>query len=75
MADGDLVILEPASDASDGEMVAAWLDELEETTLKRFYLEGDTVRLQPENESMSPLRVPASEISVRGKVVGVVRTL
>ena len=56
-------------------MVAAWLDELEETTLKRFYLEGDTVRLQPENESMSPLRVPASEISVRGKVVGVVRTL
>jgi repressor LexA len=75
VADGDLVIIEPASDASDGEMVAAWLDELEETTLKRFYLEGDTVRLQPENESMSPLRVPASEISVRGKVVGVVRTL
>jgi repressor LexA len=75
VADGDLVVLEPASDATDGEMVAAWLDELEETTLKRFYLEGDTVRLQPENESMSAIRVPASEISVRGKVIGVVRTV
>ena len=75
VADGDLVILEPASDASDGDMVAAWLDGLEETTLKRFYLEGDTVRLQPENETMDPIRVPASEISVRGKVVGVVRTV
>ena len=75
VADGDLVILEPASDASDGDMVAAWLDGLEETTLKRFYLEGDTVRLQPENETMDPIRVPASEISVRGKVVEVVRTV
>lgn len=75
VADGDLVILEPASQASNGEMVAAWLDDSEETTLKRFFLEGDTVRLQPENETMEPIRVPAKDVSVRGKVVGVVRSM
>ena len=75
VADGDLVILEPASQAGNGEMVAAWLDDSEETTLKRFFLEGDTVRLQPENETMEPIRVPAKDVSVRGKVVGVVRSM
>ena len=75
VADGDLVILEPASQASNGEMVAAWLDDSEETTLKRFFLEGDTVRLQPENETMEPIRVPAKDVRVRGKVVGVVRSM
>ncbi len=75
VADGDLVLIEPASDASDGEMVAAWLDATEETTLKRFYIEGDMVRLQPENVTMEPIMVPAKDVSVRGKVVGVVRTI
>ena len=75
VADGDLVILEPASDATDGEMVAAWLDGSEETTLKRFYIEGDMVRLQPENSSMQPIMVAAKDVSVRGKVVGVIRSL
>ena len=75
VADGDIVILEPTSDARNGEMVAAWLDDSEETTLKRFFMEGDTVRLQPENETMEPIRVPAKDVSVRGKVVGVVRSM
>ena len=75
VADGDLVLLEPASDAANGEMVAAWLDSKEETTLKRFYIEGDMVRLQPENATMDPIMVPAKDVSVRGKVVGVVRTI
>ena len=75
VADGDIVILEPTSQARDGEMIAAWLDDSEETTLKRFFMEGDTVRLQPENETMEPIRVPAKDVSVRGKVVGVVRSM
>ena len=75
VADGDLVLLEPASDASNGEMVAAWINSKEETTLKRFYMEGDMVRLQPENETMEPIMVSAKDVSVRGKVVGVVRTM
>ena len=75
VADGDLVLLEPSAEAHDGDMVAAWLDGFEETTLKRFYIEGDMVRLQPENADMAPIMVPARDVSVRGKVVGVIRTL
>ena len=75
VADGDLVLLEPANEAGNGEMVAAWLNSREETTLKRFYMEGDMVRLQPENTTMEPIMVPAKDVSVRGKVVGVVRTV
>ena len=75
VADGDLVIMAPATEASDGEMVAAWLNGNEETTLKRFYIEGDMVRLQPENSTMQPIMVPAKDVSVRGKVVGVIRSL
>ena len=75
VADGDLVLIEPAKHADNGEMVAAWINSTEETTLKRFYIEGDMVRLQPENATMDPIMVPAKDVSVRGKVVGVVRTM
>ena len=75
VADGDLVLLEPPTNVKNGDMVAAWLNDSEETTLKRFYMEGDMVRLQPENEAMEPIIVPASSVSVRGCVVGVIRTL
>ena len=73
--DGDVVIIEATQRADNGDMVAAWLEDQEEATLKRFYLEGDMVRLQPENASMDPIMVPASNVAVRGKVVGVIRTI
>jgi repressor LexA len=75
VADGDLVLLEPVPQPDNGDMVAAWLNDEDSVTLKRFYLEGDTVRLQPENSSMEPIRVPAKNVAVRGRVVGVIRTL
>ena len=75
VADGDLVLVEPATEAANGEMVAAWLNSTEETTLKRFFIEGDMVRLQPENATMEQIMVPAKDVSVRGKIVGVVRTM
>ncbi len=75
VADGDMVILEPTSQANNGDMVAAWLDDSEETTLKRFYLEGDMVRLQPENTTMQPIMVRAKDVSVRGKVIGIIRSI
>jgi repressor LexA len=75
VADGDLVLLEPVPQPENGDMVAAWLNDDDSVTLKRFYLEGDTVRLQPENSSMQPIRVPADKVAVRGRVVGVIRTL
>ena len=75
IADGDLVLLEANIQPENGDMVAAWLNDREEATLKRFYLEGDTVRLQPENKSMEPIYVSAANLAVRGRVVGVIRSV
>ena len=75
VTDGDLVLLESIPQAENGDMVAAWLTDREEVTLKHFYLEGDKVRLQPANNAMEPITVPAEHVAVRGRVVGVVRTL
>jgi repressor LexA len=75
ITDGDIVVLTPTSQARTGEMVAAWLPLEETATLKRFYLEGDTVRLQPENVQMDPIFVPAENVQIHGKVVGVIRRL
>jgi repressor LexA len=73
--DGDVVILKYQQQALNGEMVAAWLKDEQETTLKRFYLEGDRVRLQPANPDMEAMYFPAENIEVRGKVVMVIRQL
>ena len=75
VADGDLVLLEPVTNPANGDMVAALLTDDEEVTLKRFYLEGGTVRLQPENSEMEPISVSADRVAVQGRVVGVVRTI
>ncbi len=73
--DGDIVILENASDARDGEMVAAWLKNEQEATLKRFYREGDKVRLQPANQSMEPIYTDARNVEVQGRVVAAIRPM
>ena len=71
--DGDVVVIKPARDATNGEMVVAWLKDEEEATLKKFFLEGDQVRLQPANSTMEPIFSPADNVEVRGKVVTVLR--
>jgi repressor LexA len=73
--DGDLVIMRYTETANNGEMVAAWLTDREETTLKRFYNEGDRIRLQPENQTMEPLYVEPRNLEIKGKVIAVVRQL
>jgi repressor LexA len=73
--DGDIVIMEAASSARDGDMVAAWLKREQEATLKRFYREGSQVRLQPANETMQPIRTDADNVEVQGRVIGAVRAL
>ena len=75
VGDGDMVFLEPVDRPENGDMVAAWIRDREETTLKHFYLEGDKVKLVPANSQMQPIVVAANNVSVRGRVVGVVRTL
>lgn len=71
--DGDYVILQAQETAEPGEMVAAWLADQEETTLKRFYPEGTRVRLQPENSTMGPIYADAQNVQIKGRVVGVLR--
>jgi repressor LexA len=73
--DGDVVIMESTHAARDGEMVAAWLKREEETTLKKFYLEGDRVRLQPANSTMEPIYTEASNVEVQGRVVAAIRPM
>jgi repressor LexA len=72
--DGDIVILRPAKEARNGEMVAVWLDDRDETTLKYFYREGNRVRLQPANATMQPIYIEdPSHLRIMGKVVMVIR--
>jgi len=73
--DGDIVLLESGSDVRDGDMVAAWLVDEREATLKRLYREGDRVRLQPANSQMAPIYVDARNVEVHGRVVGVIRQI
>ena len=67
--DGDLVIMEQAATADNGEMVAAWLKREQEVTLKKFYREGARVRLQPANEAMKPIYTDADNVEIQGKVL------
>ncbi len=73
--DGDIVIMEGASTARNGEMVAAWLKREQEATLKRFFQEGPRVRLQPANEAMQPIHTDADNVEVQGRVIGAIRAL
>ena len=71
--DGDVVIIQPTQHVENGDMVVAWLKGEEEATLKKFYLEGERVRLQPANRQMQPIYCSAEDVEVRGKVVSVIR--
>jgi repressor LexA len=73
--DGDIVLMRHQERVENGELAAVWLRDQEETTLKRFYLEGNRVRLQPANPTMGPMFYPASNVEVKGKVLCVIRQL
>lgn len=72
--DGDIVVLRHQETCENGETVAVWLRDQKETTLKRFYLEGDRVRLQPANVTMEPIYTDAANVEIQGKLVSVVRS-
>jgi repressor LexA len=71
--DGDIVLMEAANTADSGDMVAVWLKREQEATLKRFYQEGDRIRLQPANETMAPIYTNPANVEVQGKVLGAIR--
>lgn len=71
--DGDIVILKKQETAINGDMVAAWIEGDDTTTLKYFHPEGPQVRLQPANPNMDPIYVDADRVDIKGKVMMVVR--
>lgn len=72
--DGDIVVMKKAASANNGEMVAVWLDDKDETTLKYFYKEANRIRLQPANPNMGPIYVKnPKSLRIMGKVVMVIR--
>ena len=73
--DGDVVVLKQQETCENGETVAVWLKDERETTLKRFYLEGDRVRLQPANVTMDPIFTSAENVEVQGRLVTVLRSV
>ena len=70
---GDFIVVHSQDQAQNGEIVVALVGD--EATTKRFYHEGRTVRLQPENELYEPIIVNADEVELVGRVVGVLRQL
>jgi repressor LexA len=70
--DGDFVLVESTQTARQGEIVVALVDGME-TTLKRYYREGDRIRLQPSNSEMDPIYVPAAHMAIQGRVLGILR--
>ncbi|MBM3736525.1 MAG: transcriptional repressor LexA [Acidobacteria bacterium] len=73
ICDGDFVLIERTSQVRNGDVVVAMVRG-SETTLKRFYRESDgTVRLQPANAGMAPIRVPEADVEVQGKLLAVLR--
>ena len=74
--DGDIVIMKRTQSANNGEMVAVWLEDTDETTLKYFFKEGSHVRLQPANPTMGPIIIDNPErLRIQGKVVMIVRRI
>lgn len=72
---GDIVVLRQQETANDGDMVAAWIEGDEETTLKYLHREGRNVRLQPANPAYAPIIRPANKVRINGRVVYIVRSL
>jgi len=74
--DGDLVVVQRAQEARNGEIVVALAgddESADEATVKRFFREKGRVRLQPENDALEPIYAP--HVQILGRVTGVFRSL
>ena len=73
--DGDIILMQQTHAAEDGDMVAVWLKDRQEVTLKKIYLKGSDILLQPANKLMKPIYCSPNNVEIQGKVVGVIRKL
>jgi len=73
--DGDIVLMDYVSTAENGDMVAAWLKEEQEVTLKRFFAEPNRICLKPANSQMKPIYTSPENVEIQGRVVAVIRRI
>jgi repressor LexA len=73
ICDGDYIICERRATARDGETVVALVKPENNVTVKIFFREGNSVRLQPSNDSMLPMVFPAEDIEIQAVVIGLLR--
>lgn len=75
IGDGDIVLMHYGDNAENGDMVAVWLKEEQEVTLKRFFAEPNRIRLEPANRQMKPIYTAPDNVEIQGKVVAVIRRI
>jgi repressor LexA len=73
--DGDIVLMEHTNDAENGDTVAVWLKKEQEVTLKKFFVEPNSIRLEPANSQMKPIYTSPDNIEVQGRVLAVIRRM
>jgi len=75
IGDGDIVLMDYVGSAENGDMVAVWLKEEQEVTLKRFFAEPNRIRLEPANSQMQPIYTTPDNVEIQGRVVAVIRRI
>ena len=75
IGDGDIVLMDYVSGAENGDMVAVWLKEEQEVTLKRFFAEPNCIRLEPANSQMKPIYTTPDNVEIQGRVMAVIRRI
>jgi repressor LexA len=75
IGDGDIVLMDYVGSAENGDMVAVWLKEEQEVTLKRFFAEPNRIRLEPANRQMKPIYTTPNNVEIQGRVVAVIRRI
>jgi repressor LexA len=75
IGDGDIVLMDYVGSAENGDMVAVWLKEEQEVTLKRFFAETNRIRLEPANRQMKPIYTTPDNVEIQGRVVAVIRRI
>ncbi|MFC2036139.1 transcriptional repressor LexA [Chloroflexota bacterium] len=73
--DGDIILVQQTHIAEDGDMVAVWLNDRQEVTLKKIYRKDGKICLQPANKLMETLYCKPDDVEIQSKVVGVIRKL
>jgi repressor LexA len=75
IGDGDIVLMDHVGSTENGDMVAVWLKEEQEVTLKRFFAEPNRIRLEPANRHMRPIYTTPDNVEIQGRVVAVIRRI